>query len=404
MTITKFSQLDLHPKLVEALELMGFDSPTPVQALAIPPALAGKDLIACAQTGTGKTAAYVLPVLHKVLQNHSNKIKVLVIAPTRELAVQIDQQFLGLGYFANTSSIAVYGGNDSTGWDQQKKALTTGADVVVATPGRIISHLNLGYVDLSELHTIILDEADRMLDMGFHEDILKIMQHVPNQHQTLMYSATMPPKIRELAKKITKNPVEVNIAISKPSENVLQAAYLVYDKDKPALVAELLKGKDLESVILFSATKVGVKLVAKTLSRLHLSVGEIHSDLDQKTREETLRLFKSRKFQVLVATDIVSRGIDIDGIDLIINYDVPRDPEDYVHRIGRTARAKRDGVAITLINEKDQNEFERIEKLIGQPIYKSPLPEGFDAGPAYAPSRRDSRGKRPVRKNFGKRK
>jgi len=402
MTINKFTQLDLHPKLVEALEMMGYETPTPVQAKAIPPALDGKDLIACAQTGTGKTAAYVLPILNMVLQTKETKIKALIIAPTRELAVQIDQQFMGLGYFANTSSVAVYGGNDSVGWDQQKKALKTGADVIVATPGRIISHLNLGYVDLSELDTIVLDEADRMLDMGFLEDIFKIMKHVPNKHQTLMYSATMPNKIRDLAKQIMTNPIEVNIAIAKPSENVLQAAYLVYDKDKPKLVAELLNGKDNEIVILFSATKVGVKLVARTLSRLKLSVGEIHSDLDQKSREETLRLFKSRKFQILVATDIVSRGIDIDGIDLIINYDVPRDPEDYVHRIGRTARAEKSGVAITLINDKDQGEFARIEKLLGKPVYKSPLPEGFSEGPLYKPwkknNQRQSYRKQPRRK------
>jgi len=391
MTISKFSQLDLHPKLVEALEMMGYETPTPVQAQSIPPALERKDLIACAQTGTGKTAAYVLPVLDMVLKSNEQKIKALIIAPTRELAVQIDQQFMGLGYFANTSSVAVYGGNDSLGWDQQRKALTTGADVIVATPGRIISHLNLGYVDLSKLDIIVLDEADRMLDMGFLEDIFKIMKHVTNKHQTMMYSATMPPKIRELAKQIMTNPVEVNIAIAKPSENVLQAAYLVYDRDKPQLVAELLKGKDKEIVILFSATKVGVKLVARTLSKLNLSVGEIHSDLDQKTREETLRLFKSRKFQILVATDIVSRGIDIDGIDLIINYDVPRDPEDYVHRIGRTARAERSGVAITLINENDQNEFDKIEKFLGKSIYKSPLPAGFSEGPSYKPWKQNGR-------------
>ncbi len=239
--------------------------------------------------------------------------------------MQIDQQFLGLGYFANISSLAVYGGNDSVGWDQQKKALTTGVDVVVATPGRLISHLNLGYVKFDGIRTVVLDEADRMLDMGFFEDILKILKHVSKNHQTLMYSATMPPKIRTLANRILVKPEEISIAISQPAENVLQAAYLVYDKDKPQLVARLLEGQDLNSVILFSATKAGVKLVARTLKNLHLSVGEIHSDLDQQTREETLRLFRARKFQILVATDIVSRGIDIEGIDLIINYDVPKD-------------------------------------------------------------------------------
>ncbi|MBT4401593.1 MAG: DEAD/DEAH box helicase [Bacteroidetes bacterium] len=385
MTKQTFTEFGLNPELVEAMTMMGYKTPTPVQSQAIPPAIEGRDLIACAQTGTGKTAAFVLPVLNNIIHQPGNGIKALVIAPTRELAVQIDQQFLGLGYYANVCSLAVYGGNDSVGWDQQKKALTTRVDVVVATPGRLISHLNLGYVNLNEIRTVVLDEADRMLDMGFFEDILKIMKHVSAKHQTLMYSATMPPKIRDMAKKILNEPVEISIAISKPAENVLQAAYLVYDKDKPQLIAQLLKGKDLSSVLLFAATKIAVKLVAKTLKSLKLTVGEIHSDLDQKTREETLRLYKSRKFQVLVATDIVSRGIDIEGIDLIINYDVPRDPEDYVHRIGRTARAKQSGVAITLINEKDQNEFQRIEKLIERVVVKSPTPEGIPDGPAYQP-------------------
>ncbi|MCD6346865.1 MAG: DEAD/DEAH box helicase [Bacteroidales bacterium] len=385
MTKQSFSEFNLHPLLVEAMSMMGYKTPTPVQVRAIPPAIEGKDLIACAQTGTGKTAAFVLPILNQIIQNPGSEIYALVIAPTRELAMQIDQQFLGLGYFANISSLAVYGGSDSVGWDQQKKALTTGVNVVVATPGRLISHLNLGYVKLDSLRTVVLDEADRMLDMGFFEDIIKIMKHASESHQTLMYSATMPPKIRGLANKILSNPEEISIAISKPAENVLQAAYMVYDKDKPQLVAKLLKGKELNSVLLFSATKVAVKLVAKTLKNLGLSVGEIHSDLDQKTREETLRLYKSRKFQVLVATDIVSRGIDIEGIDLIINYDVPKDPEDYVHRIGRTARAERSGVAITLINEKDQYDFHRIEDLIERVVIKSPSPDGIPDGPDYKP-------------------
>jgi len=381
----RFSDLGLHSNLIEALDAMGFEKPTPIQILAIPPAIKGQDIIACAQTGTSRTAAYVLPLLDRMLSSPSNGVKVLVISPTRELAIQIDQQFLGLGYFAGLSSIAVYGGNDSSGWDQQRKALTTGADVVVATPGRIISHLNLGYVNFKDIQTVVLDEADRMLDMGFFEDIIRIMGFLPAKKQILMYSATMPPKIRELARKIMDKPVEINIAISKPADNVLQAAYLVYDEDKPRLVTELLKGKDLESVLLFSATKVNVRLVAKTLKARGISVDEIHSDLDQKAREETMRRFKAREFQVLVATDIVSRGIDIVGIDLIINYDVPRDPEDYVHRIGRTARAKSSGVAITFINNKDQRDFAKIEELIEQTVYKSPLPDVVKAGPKYNP-------------------
>jgi len=380
-----FDDFGLNTSLVESLSMMGYKEPTPVQEGAIPPAMEGSDLIACAQTGTGKTAAYVLPAIHRIIQSKGKGVKVLVVAPTRELAVQIDQQFQGLGYFSGISSIAIYGGNNATGWDQQKTALIEGADVIVSTPGRLISHLNMNYVKLDSLEMLILDEADRMLDMGFIEDIDKIITYLPKKKQTMMYSATMPPKIRSLAKRILINPAEVSIAVSKPSENVLQAAYMVYDPQKPILVSHLLKEKDIGSVIIFSATKVNVKLLAKVLKDMGMSVGQIHSDLEQQDREETLRLFKARKFMILVATDIVSRGIDIDGIELIINYDVPKDPEDYVHRIGRTARAEKSGVAITFINEKDQRDFKKIENLIDKEIYKSPLPEDMERGPKYNP-------------------
>ncbi len=397
MAKKSFNDFGLNASLVESLGMMGYKEPTPVQEGAIPPAMEGKDLIACAQTGTGKTAAYVLPAIHRILQSKGEGIKVLVVAPTRELAVQIDQQFQGLGYYSGISSIAVYGGNDAQYWDQQKKALSSGADVVVATPGRLISHLNMNYVKADSLEMLILDEADRMLDMGFIEDIDKIISHLPKIRQTLMYSATMPAKIRSLAKRILINPAEINIAIAKPSENVLQAAYMVYDPQKPELVSHLLYGKDIGSVLIFSATKANVKVIAKVLKDRGLSVGQIHSDLVQKEREETLRLFKARKFVILVATDIVSRGIDIEDIELIINYDVPKDPEDYVHRIGRTARAEKSGVAITFINDKNQRDFKKIEQLIDKEIYKSPLPEGMKPGPAYKPGSQNSYGKRIFR-------
>ncbi len=393
MAAKRFADFGLHEDVVKAVEMIGYSECTPVQSQGIPPVLEGRDLIACAQTGTGKTAAYVLPVVSQILKEPKPGVQTLVVAPTRELAIQIDQQFLGLGYYSNVSSLAIYGGNDSVGWDQQKKALTTGVDVVVATPGRLISHLNLGYVNLNELQILILDESDRMLDMGFHEDIIKIKTHLPKRIQTLMYSATMPPKIRQLANQLMIDPVEVNIAISKPADNVMQAAYLVYNEYKAKLVSHLLRGKDQERVILFSATKVGVREIAKALKGMKLLVGEIHSDLAQKDREETLRLFKARKFQVLVATDIVSRGIDIDGIDLIINYDVPKDAEDYVHRIGRTARAKRSGVAITFINDKDQNDFQKIEQLIERSVVKSFPPDGIGDGPLYKPRKQQYRKK-----------
>ena len=400
MTHKTFSDFGLNSSLVESLSMMGYKEPTPVQEGAIPPAMEGRDLIACAQTGTGKTAAYVLPAIDKILKSDKKGVKVLVVAPTRELAVQIDQQFQGLGYFSGISSIAVYGGSDAQFWNQQKTALTSGADVVVSTPGRLISHLNMNYVKVDELEMLILDEADRMLDMGFIEDIDKIITYLPKNRQTMMYSATMPPKIRGMAKRILSNPAEINIAISKPSENVLQAAYMVYDPQKPELVSNLLFEKNIGSVLIFSATKLNVKLIAKTLKDRGLSVGQIHSDLAQKDREETLRLFKARKFVILVATDIVSRGIDIDGIELIINYDVPKDPEDYVHRIGRTARAEKSGVAMTFINEKDQRDFAKIEQLIGREIYKSPLPGGMESGPAYKPDSQKSYGKRSTYRTY----
>ena len=399
MSPDSFNSFNLSDDLLDSLKMMGFKQPTKVQIEAIPPALEGKDLIACAQTGTGKTAAYVLPAIEKILQSTKKGVKVLVVAPTRELAVQIDQQFQGLGYFNNISSIAVYGGSDAKYWDQQKKALISGADVIVSTPGRLISHLNMNYVELDSLEMLVLDEADRMLDMGFVEDIERIIKFLPKNRQTMMYSATMPANIRKLAKKILTDPVEVNIAVAKPSEKVLQAAYLVFDHQKPELVKNLLKDKNVGSVIIFSATKASVKNLTGLLKGMGLSVGQIHSDLPQKEREETLRLFKARKFMILVATDVVSRGIDIDDIELIINYDVPKDPEDYVHRIGRTARAEKSGVAITFINDSYQRDFQKIEKLIEEEVFKSPLPAGLGSGPEYKPFGQSGRG----RKNFRKR-
>jgi superfamily II DNA/RNA helicase len=404
MSSNNFENFGLSDGLLDSLSMMGYNSPTPVQIQAIPPALEGKDLIACAQTGTGKTAAYVIPAIEKILSSHKKGVKVLVVAPTRELAVQIDQQFQGLGYFSGISSIAVYGGSEAKFWDQQKRALIDGADVVVSTPGRLISHLNMNYVKLDSLEMLVLDEADRMLDMGFVDDIEKIIRYLPKERQTMMYSATMPADIRILAKKILTDPAEINVAIARPSDKVLQAAYLVYDGQKTELIKHLLHNKDIGSVLIFSATKANVKTLAGLLNKMGLKAGQIHSDLPQNEREETLRLFKARKFMILVATDVVSRGIDIDNIELIINYDVPRDAEDYVHRIGRTARAEKSGVAITLINDRDQRDFQKIEKLIEREVFKSPLPAGMDPGPEYKPSKGGGRFKRNYpRKPSGRR-
>lgn len=384
----KFSEFNLDPKLMEGLSSMGFETPTPIQEKTIPVILSGKDLIACAQTGTGKTAAFLLPILSKLSTHPSDSADTLIISPTRELALQIDRALQGFAYFTSVSSIAIYGGNDGGSFEQEKIALTEGANIVVATPGRLKSHLNMGYVKFDKIKHLILDEADRMLDMGFYEDIMLIVKYLPIKRQTLLFSATMPPRIREMAKKILHHPEQINIAISKPAEGILQAAYLTYDSQKNPLIVHLLKEKKLQSVLIFSATKSNVKILERDLYKLGLSVKAIHSDLEQKEREDVLRDFTARKTQVLVATDILARGIDIEGIDLVINYDVPRDAEDYVHRIGRTARAQTTGVAITLINEKDQRSFKRIEDFIGTTIFKSPLPDSLGKGPDYDPMKR----------------
>jgi superfamily II DNA/RNA helicase len=381
----KFSEFNLDAQLMEGLASMGFETPTPIQEQTIPIIMEGKDLIACAQTGTGKTAAYLLPILTKLAAHPSPNVDTLIISPTRELALQIDRALEGFAYFTSVSSIAIYGGNDGSSFEREKTALTTGANIIIATPGRLMSHLNMGYVKFDKLKHLILDEADRMLDMGFYEDIMKIISYLPKQRQTLLFSATMPPRIREMAKKNLINPVQISIAIAKPAEGIMQAAYMVYDNQKNKLIVDLLKGKNLQSVLIFSATKVNVKNLERELHQLRLSVKAIHSDLEQKEREEVLRDFTSRKTQVLVATDILSRGIDIEGIDLVINYDVPRDAEDYVHRIGRTARAQSTGVAITFINEKDQRSFKKIEDFLGKEIFKSPLPPHLGKGPVYRP-------------------
>jgi len=381
----KFTEFNLNAQLIEGLDSMGFENATPIQEQAIPVILSGKDLIACAQTGTGKTAAFLLPILSKLAAHPSSHVDTLIISPTRELALQIDRSLEGLAYFTGVSSIAIYGGNDGSSFEREKTALTTGANIIIATPGRLMSHLNMGYVKFDKLKHLILDEADRMLDMGFNEDIMRIIKHIPVKRQTLLFSATMPPRIRTLANKILVNPQQVNIAISKPAEGIVQAAYMVYDKQKNALIVDLLKGKNLQSVLVFSSTKSKVKELERDLHKLRLSVKAIHSDLEQKEREEVLRDFTARRIQVLVATDILARGIDIEGIDLVINYDVPNDAEDYVHRIGRTARAQSTGVAITFITEKDQRNFKRIEGFLGKEIFKTPLPPHLGKGPAYRP-------------------
>lgn len=383
----RFDELDLEDEILDGLYDMHFEEMTPVQEQTIPVILEGHDIIGCAQTGTGKTAAYTLPLLNRLLLegNPDNVVKALIIVPTRELAQQIDQQFQGFSYYLPVSTTVVYGGGDGKGWDIQKRGMLMGSDVVIATPGRMISHLQNSGVDLSHVSYLILDEADRMLDMGFSEDILTIISYIPKERQTLLFSATLPPKIRQLAKTILRDPVEVNIAVSKPNESIDQSAYVCYESQKLALVRELFREPTDSKALIFSSSKMKVKELAHTLKRMHLDVAPMHSDLEQAQREEVMLNFKNNKVKILVATDIVARGIDIEDIALVINYDVPHDPEDYIHRIGRTARAAATGTAITFVSVEEQGKFHRIEEFIERDIPKRALPDGME-GPAYDPA------------------
>jgi len=388
-----FSEFGFDPDLMEGISAMGFESPTPIQEQAIPAILEGKDIIGSAQTGTGKTAAFLLPVIQNIIASReANKTRALVIVPTRELAQQIDQHMEGFSYFTPVSSIAVYGGGDGTLFAREKKALSEGTEIVICTPGRMIAHLNNNYVKFDGLKYLILDEADRMLDMGFFEDIMKIIQYLPPKRQNLMFAATMPDEIRKLARKVLHQPVELNIAVSKPAEKILQVAYSVYETQKLPLVTHLLKDRDLKSVIVFCSTKLSAKQLGRQLKREGLKAQDIHSDLEQKQREEIMLDFRNRKLNILVATDLLSRGIDVDNIELIINYDVPHEGEDYIHRIGRTARAETDGIAITLISVEEQYKFARIEKLLEKQVTKSSVPEEFGEAPEYDPAKNKGRG------------
>jgi superfamily II DNA/RNA helicase len=390
---------------MEGLDAMGFLKPTPIQEQVIPLILKGGDVIATAQTGTGKTAAYLLPMLHNISHNKIPHTSVLIISPTRELAMQIDQAFQGFAYFTHASSMAIYGGSDGQVFDREKKALQEGTSVVIATPGRLFSHLNMGSGRFDQLDCLILDEADKMLDMGFYDDIIRIISFLPAKRQNLLFSATMPPKMRELARKIMNQPAEVNIAMSKPAAGILQGAYLVYDSQKIPLLKNLLEGKKLTSVLIFASTKSGVKVLEKELRQINLPAKAIHSDLSQEEREKVLLSFRNRSTQILVATDILSRGIDIDSIGLVVNYDVPGDAEDYVHRVGRTARAESTGVALTFINENDQQRFAQIETLIERTIPKIALPAEVGAGPEWNPrthfrrpgGKKSFKGKKPAK-------
>ena len=389
----RFDELDLDERIMEGLEAMNFEEMTPVQEHTIPVMQKGRDLIGCAQTGTGKTAAYALPLFDKLLRegNPDNVVKSLIVVPTRELAQQIDVQFQGFAYFLPLSTTVVYGGGDGIGWSQQKQGMLMGADIVVATPGRLLAHIANSGIDLSHVGYFVLDEADRMLDMGFQDDIMRIIAQLPAQRQTIMFSATLPPKIRELARKIMHDPEEVSIAVSKPNEAIEQSAYVCYENQKTGIVRELFAEPKNTKTIVFASSKMKVKELAFTFKRMKLNAAAMHSDLEQERREEVMLDFRNGKIDILVATDIVARGIDIEDIGLVINYDVPRDPEDYIHRIGRTARASADGAAITFVSEKEQGAFHRIETFNGREVAKLPLPESVGPGPKYDPGKDDRR-------------
>lgn len=382
----KFSDLNLIPPILKAAAEAGYEEPSPIQQKAIPPVLAGRDLLGCAQTGTGKTAAFAMPILQRLAATPApsggRPIRALILTPTRELALQIDESFAAYGRHMRLAHCVIFGGVNQ---NPQVARLKKGVDILTATPGRLNDLIGQGYIDLKNVEIFVLDEADRMLDMGFAEDIMQIVKYLPKERQTIMFSATMPTKIQQLAKTILTNPVEVKLAVSKPAEKIIQAAYICYEAQKLGIIESLFKEQQPERVIIFASSKIKVKEVTKALKRLKLNVGEMHSDLDQSQREAIMHEFRNGRINMLVATDIVARGIDIDDIRLVINYDVPHDSEDYVHRIGRTARANNDGCAITFVSETEQNKFKQIENFLEKEIYKIPVPEELGEAPAYNP-------------------
>lgn len=380
----KFTEFKLGEQLLEAISYMGFEEATLIQEKVIPVILGNKDLIACAQTGTGKTGAFVLPILDKLIGKKGTHIDTLIIVPTRELAIQIEQQIQGFSYFIPTESVAVYGGGDGNDYESQKDALINGTDVIIATPGKLLSHLKMGNVNFENLKHLILDEADKMLDMGFIDDIQTIISYLPKKHQTLMFSATMPHSIRQLAKKVLHDPVEISLAMSTPADGVDQKAYLVFDEQKIKVIKHLLaERKHYDSILIFTSTKSKISDIVRMLNRNGFPATGISSDLDQARREEVLRDFRSRAIRILVATDVMSRGIDVKEINLVINYDVPHDAEDYVHRVGRTARVNAKGEAITLVTHKEMYRLRKIEHLIKASIPKPQLPSGIGPVPEW---------------------
>jgi len=378
----KFHELNLHPDIMHGIDAMNYKDTTPIQEMAIPLVLEGKDLLACAQTGTGKTAAFLIPVLSKIKEEGSDSLSTLILVPTRELAKQIDEQIEGLGYFVGVTSLAIYGGGKGENWDQQRTALTEGADIIIATPGRLMAHMKSGKIKFDSIRRLILDEADKMLDMGFSDDIMYIIKHLPPARQNLMFSATMPPKIRSFAKKILHDPAEISLAVSKPAEKIDQRFYMTSDEQKLPLLLNLLLPFAGQKIIIFTSQRVMIQKILRDLARNKLKAKGISSDIEQEDREVALRDFKAGKYNILVATDVLSRGIDISNLNLVVNYDIPRDAEDYIHRIGRTARADTEGVSITFVSEKDRRAVKAIEALLEKEVEVRKVTEELGLGPA----------------------
>ncbi|MGL5785479.1 MAG: DEAD/DEAH box helicase [Bacteroidales bacterium] len=401
----RFDELDLEKEVLDGLDAMNFEEMTPIQEETIPVILSGKDIIACAQTGTGKTAAFVLPLLNQLYkeENTKNKIRAIIMAPTRELAQQIDIQIQGFSYFLSVSSLLVCGGGDGTEWEKQKRGMKLGADIVVATPGRLLSHIEHSNIDLSRVKHFILDEADRMLDMGFYDDIVRISKHLPLKRQTILFSATMPPKIRNLIRTTLNEPVEINVAISKPNESISQYVYICYKGQKMGIIESIFSQKREGKSVLFCSSKSEVKELTHLLKRRNIKAAAMHSDLEQDERQQVMLDFENNKLDLLVATDIIARGIDVNDIGLVINYNVPRDSEDYIHRIGRTGRADAVGEAIMLVHEEDQRQLLKIEQFIEKEIERLPLPAGLGEGPEFTASAHSrntrSAGNRPAARN-----
>jgi len=397
--IVTFQDFNFNEQLLEGILSMGFTTPTPIQEMAIPIILNGQDIIACAQTGTGKTGAYLLPVLNAISNGNKHQINTLILAPTRELAQQIDQQVEGLAYFTGVSSIAVFGGGDGAAYEQQRRGIQNNVNIIIATPGRLIAHLTSGILKLHHLKHLVLDEADRMLDMGFSDDIMKIISYLPKERQTLLFSATMPGRIRSLAKTVLNNPEQINIALSQPAVGIDQQIYRVHDQQKTPLLQMLLKNGSFVSTIIFASRKEIVKSLTKELKQANVKVSAFHSDLEQKEREDILLAFKNKQLPVIIGTDALSRGIDVEGIDLVINYDVPGDPEDYIHRIGRTARAETTGTAITFVNHRDERKLKNIEQLIEKPIRLIDVPDELKS--IEAVKQEHDPNKRPQKRRWG---